>query len=415
MSRYRFYILPFTDTGAYQNNFIEITNDVLENSIGSLSEQTSFDDYNIGIFKFNSFNLTLNNIHGKYSEPDQPRSIFRRTRNDCIVRITWSASDDISECGNAECGNTFTNIETTIYEGLLVDETAGFDINQQQLKFQVIGFESLFDRVVSPPIDIFSGLWDDFIYQQLNDPVITNILTVDMANINTTITGSLNDSSVYEGNLVTDTLQKLLLYSNSSLYIKDRVVYVISRIASIDLKYSFYGVASDLGIENANNIINVKAGVNKLFNKIRIESSFSSTDTPPTIYEVQDNTSIDNYGLFYKVISVEGFGGIAELTDMANSYLDEYGFPKVELDLTTRFWYDTLDLNFMDRVNIDYPAELTAEYGAVLPIFGVAIFGVDRFPYGKWHYVITQDKNFKILNKQIDFKNQTITFKLREI
>jgi len=81
MSRFKVYIKPFDPSGAYASDYIDVTDDCDISSVGTLSESIDQDDYEVGIFKFNQFRITLNNISGKYSEVGTPYTIFAFKRS----------------------------------------------------------------------------------------------------------------------------------------------------------------------------------------------------------------------------------------------------------------------------------------------------------------------------------------------
>ena len=64
---------------------------------------------------------------------------------------------------------------------------------------------------------------------------------------------------------------------------------------------------------------------------------------------------------------------------------------------------------------MDYPTPYSSPEGGIIPLFGVAIFGAARFPFGEFGITISEDDRFKIMGRKINIKDQLITFSLREI
>ena len=102
-------------------------------------------------------------------------------------------------------------------------------------------------------------------------------------------------------------------------------------------------------------------------------------------------------------------------SNLLTDYKDEFKDPKQELTLTGILDYDTIQLFLLDRVNIDYPTVFEPAQGSDLPIYGVAVYGQDKYPLGQWNLTIDTTTNYKILGRSVDLKNNLITFTLREI
>ena len=77
--------------------------------------------------------------------------------------------------------------------------------------------------------------------------------------------------------------------------------------------------------------------------------------------------------------------------------------------------YDLLDLKLLDKVAIDYPTLYFPADENALPLYGVAKFGVAKFPYGEWSLTFETTDNFKILGIETSLKKEEITFNLREV
>ena len=225
MSRFKIYIKPFKSNGDYADDYIDVSNDADVQSIGAIKETIDADDYEVGLFKFNQFRLVLNNIKGTYSEVGEPNTIFVFKRNDSQVKITWQIENDITQCGTAICGTSRISDETTIFKGLLNDESMALDVSKQKLNFQALGMESLFERVEINYASISNGdTISEAIYTILNQTAITGLLTVTVGNINPDTNVTLDDKSDLENTTVKEALDDLLFLGNAVLYIKDQVV-----------------------------------------------------------------------------------------------------------------------------------------------------------------------------------------------
>lgn len=405
MSRFQVYIKPFKDDGTYQDDFIEVTKDVI--TLDRLKETIDADEYNTGIFKYGSFSIGLNDITGRYSDVGGATTIFRYKRTGSQVKITWSFGNDITECGDATLGDAYTNFEQTVFEGLLSDETMAIAIRQQKANFKVLTLDSILDTVETNYGSISNGeSVDTILFTILNQSAITTLLTVSAGNINSALNSNVDDVSGFENQTVRETVQQLLGLSNSVLYIKDRTIYVSDRTPTAAVQKTFYGQASDDGIENVININNIRSGLNKVFNLITWED---------TTLNSRDTSSITLYGVKKKEISFDSITNNTTRQNILDNIKTEFGTIKQELTLSTPIDYTTITLAILDRVAIDYPTTFKAVDGEELPILGQVVLGSFSLPYGEWSFTIDTTTNYKILDRAIGIKRQEMIFKLKEI
>lgn len=408
MSQVKVFINTFDANGAY-SGFTEVTNDTDESTLQKVSQKLDNDTYDVGVFKNTSFNLSLRNDHGKYSDTDVIQSIFLRKRIDSIVKVTWNANDADVICGFAICGQAVLGGDKNIFYGLLNDITSSQNINDQKIKFSCQGLESIFDRVETNYSSLTaSDNISDIIFDLLNQAEITNLITVDALNISVGI-DQVPDSIVdLEETTVKEALDELLLMSNSIMYIgvSDQTLYIRPRTEGATVDYTFYGQASDNGSENIVDIRSVRTGLNRTFNFWRW------TDTAITS---KDNSSINDNGVRKKDLNSDLFTDTTKRTNILSNYKDEFKLPKQEFLLTGILDYDTLELFLLDKVKVDYPTVLQAAPNANLPIYGQAVYGVDKYALGQWNLTISTADSFKILGRSIDLKKNVIEFTLRKI
>lgn len=409
MGRFRVYIKPFDEDGNY-TAYREVTSDVVESSIGVISRALDNAEYSIGVYLNNNFTLKMNNIDGLYSDVDVQKSMFRYTRNDSLVKVTWEiATNDGPLCGETNAGDddAILSEEIALYIGLLNDESFSFALDTHQATFKVLGRESLFKKATVPYSSINNGdLISDVLYALLNQEIITDLLTVSALNINPGNDVVIDDISDFENKDVKAIIDQLLLVSNSVLYVdSDDNIIIKDRTPTADLQYTFYGQASLIGIENIVNIQNIRNGVNRVFNYL----TWQDNSTP-----VSDSSSITTFGRRAKEFN---YGFITNATNQAtllNSILTEFADKKLEMEIDVPLNYDTYALDLLDRIAIDYPTVYyPGEYD--LPICGIAICGQAVLPRGQWNFTMTTATNFKITGKKIDCKKELITFQLREI
>jgi len=407
MGAIKVFIKPFNTDGTYQDDFIDITADVSEDTIGSISQKLDGSDFDTGIFQNSSFSMRLNNQSGYYNDVGSLTSVFQYRRAGTLVRVTWLFGEYEPICGSAICGEAVLGPQEVFYEGLLEDKTTSVNIETNLVTFNVLGRSSLFETVEKPSAK--PGTSDTVkqgIYDILNQSEITALLTIDIDNVDPDLNFQIDDVSPFENNTVKEVLDDLLAASNSVLVIEDDVVYVKSRDASVDLMYTFYGQASPRGIENIADITNYKNGMNRTFNM------WTWADTSLV---ARNTSSIQSYGVRKKEISYDFVTNNTTRQSILDNLVGEFGDPKIEFDLKGLWDIDTIQLNQLDKVSVDYPSTSVAVGDALLPIYGVAKYGADKYPFTEFALAIDTSERFKIIGITVDIKNQEVVFKMREV
>lgn len=405
MNVVRVYIKPFDENGQYQPDWIDVTNDI-DGSIGSINADLDNTDYDIGVYRNSNFQLTLRNSHGKYSDVGSAQSIFNYTRSNSLVKVTWDISEFGAVCGLAVCGEAILSEEVEIFKGLLNDESSAMTLSEQKISFAVLGRESLFQKNIVPFGTVHDGdLFSVVLYSILNQQAITTHLTVSQVNITCGIDLPIDSIASLQNKTVQEGLNKLLLASNSVLYIEDDAVKISPRSPSSDLKFSFYGQASSLGSENVTDIENIKNGFSKIFNYF----VWKATDTVAA-----DNSSITKFGVRKKEVDFEFVTDTDKRRAILEALLAEFKDPKQEFHLVAPIWFDVLKVGLLGKVNIDYPT--TYMPGAEpLPICGVAICGEAFLPVAQWSFILEPEIFYKTIGKSVDPSNGRVKFRLRAI
>lgn len=407
MSRFRAYINPRNSAGDF-TSFIEVTEDMVFSSLGSINQSIDNDRYQVGLFKFDSFNFKLRNEHGKYSDVTVVESIFRFKRAGSKFKLTWQPADFPPICGIAICGEATLSEEITLYEGAINDEAALLDIDDQHISFNVLSNDSIFTTVETP----FSLLSNDDLYSEallvvLNQSAITEYLTVSAANINVSLDLEMDDISSFENTTVKEALDTLLFQSNSVMFINNNTIFIQSRDGGATSKKTFFGQASNNGIEDIIKLSNISTGLNSTFNY------WTWRDT--TLKSINQD-SIDINGIRKKEISFDEITNTGKRQQVLDAQRDEFFNKKQELLITVPVDVENLDINILDQIRVDYPTVFKpAEIGEDLPLYGTAIYGEARYPFGEFSITISDLTAFKILAKKINTKNQLIIFKIKEM
>jgi len=404
MSKFRVYIKPFKDDGTY-GDFVEVTGNVDARSISTINREIDSTEYNAGVFKFSNFSIVLSNEHGKYSDVDVFQSIFRYKRTDSVIKITWTpnAFDD-----HVAGLHVLTDEDDlTIFEGLINDKATTLNIKKQNIKFQCLGYESLFEKMEVPFASLSVGdTFEEIIYDCLNQSLFTQHVTVSTGNISTGTNTATDAIADLENKTVKEALDILLIHSNSVLYIDNNILYVTTRAASASLQYTFYGQASNIGTENIVDISNVRTGLNRVFNLWTWQDTalFSS-----------DASSKDLYGVSKKEIETSFVTNTTKRNTILGALKDEFKNPKQELNITTGINYTRFQLNILDKIKVDYPTVFVPADDNDLPIWGKVSWGNFKYPLGEWSITLTTDVDYKIIGIKYSIKSGKIIFKIREV
>lgn len=405
MAVWRVYIKPFDDAGNY-GTYTEVTDYVNRETFSSITEKLDNSEYNVGIFRFSNLSLSVNNFEGKFSDVGGSATIFRYRRAGSMVKVTYQ-QDNPAICGIAIWDDAVVSEEIKIYEGLLVDETATTNVVAQKLSFKVLGLESVISEAIVPYSSISNGdLLSAVIYTCLNQASITKVLTVDAGNITCGTDVTIDDKTSLETKTVKEAFDELMLLSNSVLYIKDATIYVAPRAAGVTVEKTFYGQSAVDGLEDILNISDIKTGLNKTFNYLTwSDSTTVSSDT--------DSIALNGYKK--QEISSEIITNAGKQTTVLDGIKGEFKDPKREFKLKVVLNEETLALEFLNRVAIDYPAiAIAGEFD--VPTYGFAVYGVSGYPISYFNFTFDPtDDNWKIMGRTIDMNNFTIEFDLREI
>jgi hypothetical protein len=403
---FRIYMMPFLDNGTYSGEWIEVTNDVILNGLGSIKLELDNTEYDVGVFRSSSFGMSLKNDRGLYSDVNILQSIFRYKRADSLVKITWSVDNEGFVCGWTDLFEAYLGDEVEVYRGVLTDESSSFSANNLVEKFKVIGLENLLSREIVPFSSITAGdTFEEILLTCLDQPTITGLLTVSALNIECDINAISDTVAGLQGKTVLEAVKDILLASNSVLYIRNTTIYVSPREETATLEYEFYGQASNAGLENIIDLTDIKTGSQRVINYVTWKDSTNIQN---------DGDSVLLWGVRKKEITSLLITNSTKRNTSLNAIVQEFKDIKTELKLETKVSYDTLDLFLLDKCMIDYPIQYV-QVGNPLPICGIAICGEAILPRGIWSFMIPDTDRFKIMSKDINLKDGTITFGMREV
>lgn len=401
--------MSFPNADGTYTDFVEVTDDVLDNGLSPIKKVLDSNEYDVGTLKFSKFKLSLRNEHGAYSDAITAKSIFPHKRDETIVRVLWDRNEGGSDAGACECGLTFLDPPVEIYKGLIEDNSTKFSTSKQTIKFTVLGMDSIVSKVETPYASLVLGdNIETLIYKCLNQDKIKKFFYVSPTNINVKQNFICDAIESLEDRTVLETLNELLFLSGAVLYIEEDTLYVRPRDVDVASAYTFYSSSSSLGIESIIEIEGYTIGLNRTFNM------FKWADTT---LKVSFLDSIERYGLRKKEIESKLIlsTNAALINTILLSLVTEFGFPVIEFELTAPLYTDTIDLKFLNKIHVDYPADYLPSFDSQASLYGVAKYGEARYARQITSLFISIEDDWKIMNKTINTKKSTVTYRLRGV
>lgn len=370
-----------------QSDFLEVTKDVLK--LGNLREFNDEADFFSGVFRRGNLELTLDNNSQIYTTGE---SFFPNQRENSEVEIFYRANDEnvpdilvfrglITE-GSTENDITSRNLNLVVVDSLKLIKN--LSISGSDLK----AIDSLYRSLRSNNIRVNKHYLACFLYycfntkgSGLNDVfnVFTNNEIGQYPNLNSSIEGLFSgDNSFYSAtNLSALTILDELLRTLNSYsvleYFEDKTeLYVKARPqANVNpVKVTYFTN------EDVLRVTNWVDGFNKIFNSVSINNSDPYTRA----------SSISSYGV--RVLNISSI--MPATSFLAQTYLDYYSEPKAELNLVLRLRPETLDLRIGDVIRLDIEGQSNL---SVQPIA----------------------ETMYILNREINFTNDTVNLRLRQL
>lgn len=407
LSKVKVYINPFDDNGLY-TSFIDVTRDVI--SLGQIKQQLDHSEYDLGIFRNANVSLKMQNNFGRYSSPGESvTTIFKFKRSNSKVRITWQPGNDPLICGFFKSGEILSVLseEVTVFEGLLNDDATKSDIEIQDVDFKALGYDSILDTLLVPFSSLGTETISSLIFKMLDQVQFRSL--VNLGSISPFLDSTLDTVAPLENKKVRDVLREVLLISNSVFYIRNGEYFVAPRVANAlpDPAYQFYGEAADFGIENIVDIKDYRVGLNRTFNFWTWQD---------TVLAATDSSSATKYGFRAKQLSNDSITDNGKRQAILNANRDEFGSPRREFKISTYLTPAAIGVFLNDKISVDYPSIGVSESGQKVAVYDQPTgYEVDYYATDVFMIQILKAERWKVLATEIDLKNDTISYEVREI
>lgn len=357
---------------------IDITDDIELSQLGNINKSIDAREYDFGLFTYGDVQIECDNSSGKYNEFDS-RSIFQNRRHNSKVTIALYKN------------NKFVHS----FQGLLYDPATRLDILQDTIRFRLLSYESLMGSIAVPGGQIVNGMGlQDALKAILSISQISSKLSIGELQIDNDI--KIKDGRSLNGVSVFDAVSKLLLVSNTIMYIYEDKIYIVPREVDLGLhKRYMFDRSKIIDLKNYNN------GQHRLFTAIKINDHLET-----------DDVLIDIYGLKVKKIEAKFLRGEDEYR-VARNILNEFKKERIELEITVNT-EDALGISLLDYVNISLPLYTVPKKNNFIPVVGVSRVGVDLIPEVRGSVEISPRIDFRVFEVNENPGDLTTTLKLRE-
>lgn len=390
---YRVLITPLVSEGVY-GTAIDVTQDIdmtdLIKSFSNVRQEIDNGDYDIGIFTFGNLTMNAINFKKKFSNEHEALSIFPFTRDRAKVLIQYRDKD--------------AN-EITRFKGLINEDATRMDIKRDIVRFKVLSQDSIFRQVNVPSGAIVAGdLFSTVIKKILNVPAITDVLTFSAANINVNLDIAIDDGEVFSNTVVKNSLDQLLLASNSILFIDDDDNIIVKERSENVPLFALFGNGDPHGRENILSIKSLNNGLHRVFNSVKVGDIEVTTDA----------AWVSENGFRQKTFSFDFITTGSKEKQIADRISNHFRVPKMEFDLVVKT-EAVKQIRLLDLVRVAFDYQTTPDIeDDRLPMYGVAKYGEVNYANTSGSFRITQNISWKVYGISENAKNFTTTLKLRQ-
>jgi len=374
------------------NDFQDISRFVLDTNLGKFSKTVEGDDFDIGFLRAANIRISLDNGEGRffYNRGFFENKFIDRSR----IKIVAGFRDIEDPTDENEI------VSDVIFEGFIDDRATKIDERQGVVQIQALSYSDIISRIRTDPGAVTNGqTFKVALFNLLNTREITQFLNVALENINPQINNTIDDFEFFVGKQLKSSINALLLASNSVLKVQGSDIVISGRATSNAVRHSFTG----RGGNSPATIIEIKeynSGMQRVFTQLTLnETEFEA-----------DNKVIRRYGASRKQIDIGFVTNSTTISQIAANILGEFQTPKAEVEVTTVYMGDEVDL--LDIITINSRGFLT-ELDPPRYNTGLLYDGGRRYAGRIGATRIDPREGWRVLGITHDFKTFRTTFKLR--
>ena len=386
--RYKIQMTPLEFIDSYGSS-IDITKYATINGVPSITAEIDQGDFDVGIFNFDSVNLTLDNSLGWFNDPDlDARSIIPFRRDSAIIEIIYIDNDEV---------------EYQSFKGIIADRATTQDLDNHTISFYILSLDSIFEKVVvRQGVLKTNETVSQCLVRLFTNPIIDRLLNADLADINPTIDHIVDDVTKFDNLTVKKTVDNLLQSSNGILLIDSSAnISVRSRAANTNTPHGLY-LNDQFRRDNILSFNNLNNGLQRMFNYVVVNDTVSINQTSINLndervlnltFDFITNTTTDKLS--------------------ADSILSDFDNPRQELTVVTH--KDTAkNINNLDLVTLNVlPSLNPAPNNHTHAIYDVDSFETSYFSAETSELIIDSRKKYKVIGTQENPADFVVHIKLR--
>ncbi len=374
--------------GTY-NGWTDISKYITDSGIGSYSRSIDTDNFDIGFYEESNMSLTVDNSKALFEE--NMGFFANRLRDRSKVKLVVGYYDP----------DSLVPETPVMFEGIIEDMSTNGDIGKEELKFKILSYSSIIRKLsVVSGVIVSSMTFEDALYYLLLRSEITELLTIDRANITCDVNELINNPDWFTGKQSDEAINKLMLAGNAVIKIKDNIVKITPRTESTEVRFNFLA-KTEKSPTNVISIKNINSGLRRVFTRVTINENL------PVDAEMW---KLDKFGARLKTVDI-GFTTDTDVhAKVALGILNEFSVQKMELELTTDYLADEIDL--LDKVTIDNEGYTHEEDPAR---YGVGVYGESTYVDMVGGIKIYPNFAWKVLKISHNPKTYITTLKLRRI
>lgn len=395
-TRYRVYMTPRTSQLVYGTE-IEVTDHITLGGINQIKRALDSQDYEIGVYFYSDLELIGSNDNGYFNDSSDLRSIFSYNRDLTKVRVVFENTS----------GDAIT------YYGLIQDKATRVDALNETITFRVLSLDSVISttQVAGGTVPTGASV-KTAMFNILNQAAISSVLTININNINPSTSFTIDVGDAFDNTQTQDSLNQLLVASNSTMKISSAgVVTIQARAANNVAALSLYGPYDEYHRQNVINIQNYNTGLQRMFTSVEIVDGNGGT----TVF---DNVALAHtYGYSQTSLEFDFLTSAANIATVGKAILAEFSSPKVEFEVEVPTSI-VRDLDLLDLVSINWPLRITPSVaGKMMPVIGTTTIGDANgpLPNKAGSLFVLPQMAFKVIEIDQDPNTFTSIVKLRQI
>lgn len=373
------------------NTEVDITKFVKEPGISKLKKSVDTNDFNIGFFKETNITLVCDNSENRFMDS---RGFFKNGVIDgSVIRVVAGYVDPEDE-----------TVETEVaFEGVIEGKGTVGNSKKEERRFMVLSFSSVIRKLQSKSGAAVSGqTFQNAFSNLLNVQEVLRYLTIDIANINPKVNLTIDEGSFFIGKSLQESIDALILASNSIMVIRDNAVHIIPRDENPTVDFEYFGKGSNTPA-NVMDISGQTDGDRRLITSVLVQNQPQPFNASTFV--------IDRYGFRQKELDLGFMTDPAKIETIALNIIDEFQIPKPELFIRSPYIGNQLDIMSLATIdNRGYNLDVDpSRYSRNFKYSSGATYVIKR---GGLRY---SDKiGWKVLSIEHDFNKFTTTVGLRQ-